>query len=118
MAELLQQEKQAIIYDALPHYYIKTTTDANKTSLEMPLEELLSYALNIEEAAVNTGHDAEGNSNYSNKKNEEHNSKNRDVKKANITRKVLETSPHQLWHMLSATETTIYLNVKNLTWRQ
>jgi hypothetical protein len=68
--------------------------EANKIPLEILLEELLSYALNIEEASVNPGHDAEGNSNHSNQKTETTIPKKREVEKANITRKVEETSPH------------------------
>jgi hypothetical protein len=61
MAELTQQDKQAILYDALPHYYIKKIKEVNKTPFEMPLEEILSYALNIEETAVNPRHNDEVN---------------------------------------------------------
>jgi hypothetical protein len=37
--------------------------EAIQTHFEMPLDELLNDALNIEQAAVNPGTDAEGNSN-------------------------------------------------------
>jgi hypothetical protein len=57
MSELTDHEKQATFYDALPHYYIKKMKEVNKILVEMPLEELLSYALNIEEAVVNPGND-------------------------------------------------------------
>jgi hypothetical protein len=44
----------------------KIKQEANQTPLEMPLKELLAYALNIEEAALNSGTDVEGNLNNSN----------------------------------------------------
>jgi hypothetical protein len=42
--------------------------EANKIPSKMPLDELLDYALNVEEAAVNPGIDNEGNSNNLNNK--------------------------------------------------
>jgi hypothetical protein len=47
MSELTDFEKAAIYYDALHHYYIKKTKEEICTPLEMPLEELLIYALDI-----------------------------------------------------------------------
>jgi hypothetical protein len=56
MVKLTDHKKQAILYDALHQ-------EVNKVQLEMPLEEILSCALHIEEAVVNPRQDAEGNSN-------------------------------------------------------
>jgi hypothetical protein len=66
MSKLADGEEAAIRCDTLPHYYMKKMKEANQTPLEIPLEEMLDFALNIEEAAVNPGTDAEVNSNYSN----------------------------------------------------
>jgi hypothetical protein len=51
--ELTNQEKQLMLFDALPKDYIDQMKKANQVPLEMPLEELRSYALNIEETKVN-----------------------------------------------------------------
>jgi hypothetical protein len=51
--ELTNQEKQLMLFDALPKDYINQMKKANQVPLEMPLEELRSYALNIEETKVN-----------------------------------------------------------------
>jgi hypothetical protein len=51
--ELTNQEKQLMIFDAFPKDYIDQMKKANKAPLEMPLEELRSDALNIEETKVN-----------------------------------------------------------------
>jgi hypothetical protein len=51
--ELTHQEKQLILFDALPKEYIDQMKKANQLPLEMPLEELGSYALNSEETKVN-----------------------------------------------------------------
>jgi hypothetical protein len=40
MEELNNDENQAILYDALPHNYLKKMKAANKIPLEMPLEAL------------------------------------------------------------------------------
>jgi hypothetical protein len=45
--ELTNQEKQCMLFDALPKDYIDQMKKANQVPLEMPLEELRSYALNI-----------------------------------------------------------------------
>jgi hypothetical protein len=42
-----------MLFDALPKDYIDQKKKANQVPLEMPLEELRSYALNIEETKVN-----------------------------------------------------------------
>jgi hypothetical protein len=42
-----------MLFDALPKDYIDQMKKANQVPLEMPLEELRSYALNIEETNVN-----------------------------------------------------------------
>jgi hypothetical protein len=46
--ELTNQENQLILFDALPKDYIDQMKKANQVPLEMSLEELRSYALNIE----------------------------------------------------------------------
>jgi hypothetical protein len=51
--ELTNQEKQLILFDTLPKDYIDQMKKANQVPLEMSLEELISYALNIEETKVN-----------------------------------------------------------------
>jgi hypothetical protein len=51
--DLTNQEKQRMLFDALPKDYIDQMKKANQVPLEMPLEELRSYALNIEETKVN-----------------------------------------------------------------
>jgi hypothetical protein len=51
--ELTNQEKQQMLFDALPKDYIDQMKKANQVPLEMPLEELRSYELNIEETKVN-----------------------------------------------------------------
>jgi hypothetical protein len=51
--ELTNQEKQLMLFDTLPKDYIDQMKKANQVPLEMPLEELRSYALNIEETKVN-----------------------------------------------------------------
>jgi hypothetical protein len=51
--ELTNQEKQLMPFDALPKDYIDQMKKANQVPLEIPLEELRSYALNIEENKVN-----------------------------------------------------------------
>jgi hypothetical protein len=51
--ELTNQEKQLMLFDALPKDYIDQKKKENQVPLEMPLEELRSYALNIEETKVN-----------------------------------------------------------------
>jgi hypothetical protein len=51
--ELTNQDKQRMLFDALPKDYIEHTKKENQVPLEMPLEELRSYALNIEESKVN-----------------------------------------------------------------
>jgi hypothetical protein len=51
--ELKNQEKQLMLFDALPKDYIEQMKKANQVPLEMPLEELRYYALNIEDTKVN-----------------------------------------------------------------
>jgi hypothetical protein len=50
--ELTNQEKQLMLFDALPKDYTYQMKKANQVPLEMSLEELRSYALNIEETKV------------------------------------------------------------------
>jgi hypothetical protein len=51
--ELTNQKEQLMLFDELPKDYIDQMKKANQVPLEMPLEELRSYALNIEETKVN-----------------------------------------------------------------
>jgi hypothetical protein len=51
--ELTNQENQLMLFDALPKDYTDQMKKVNQVPLEMPLEELRSYALNIEETMVN-----------------------------------------------------------------
>jgi hypothetical protein len=59
--ELSDIHKATILYDALPHYYIKKMKEANTDPIEISLEALFQFALNIREAAVNPQEDSEGN---------------------------------------------------------
>jgi hypothetical protein len=61
MKELSNNQKATILYDALPNYYIKKMKEANTEPIEMSLEDLFQFALNIEEAVINPGKDSEGN---------------------------------------------------------
>jgi hypothetical protein len=51
--ELTNQEKQLMFFHALPKDYIDQMKKANQLPLEMPLEELRSYALTIEDTKFN-----------------------------------------------------------------
>jgi hypothetical protein len=46
--ELSDRHKVTILYDALPHYYIKKMKEANTQPIEMSLNEIFQFALNIE----------------------------------------------------------------------
>jgi hypothetical protein len=59
--ELSDNQKATILYDALPNYYIKKMKEANTETIEMNLEVLFQFALNIEEDSLNPGKDSEGN---------------------------------------------------------
>jgi hypothetical protein len=61
LKELSDRHKSNILYDALPHYYIKKMKEANTEPIKMSLEDLFHFALNIEEADINPGKDSEGN---------------------------------------------------------
>jgi hypothetical protein len=61
LKELSDNQKATILYDPLPNYYIKKMKEANTEPIEMNLEELLQFALNIEDAVINPGKDSEGN---------------------------------------------------------
>jgi hypothetical protein len=61
MKELSDNQKSTILYDALPNYYINKMKEASTEPIEMSLEDLFQFALNIEEAAINPGKDSEGN---------------------------------------------------------
>jgi hypothetical protein len=60
LKELSYQQKATILYDALPHYYIKKIKEANTEPIEMYLEDLFQLALNIKELAINPGKNDEG----------------------------------------------------------
>jgi hypothetical protein len=61
LKELSDNQKATIVYDALPNYYIKKMKEANNEPMEMNLEGLFQFALNIEEAVINPGKDFEDN---------------------------------------------------------
>jgi hypothetical protein len=61
LKELSDNTKATILYHALPNYYIKKMKEANTELIEMNLEELFQFALNIEEFSINPGKDSEGN---------------------------------------------------------
>jgi hypothetical protein len=61
LKELSDRQKATILYDVLPHYYINKMNEANTETIEMSLEDLFQFALNIEESAIKPGKDAEGN---------------------------------------------------------
>jgi hypothetical protein len=61
LKELSDSQKATILYDALPSYYIKKMKEANTEPIEMNLEELFQFALNIEETSINPAKDSEGN---------------------------------------------------------
>jgi hypothetical protein len=61
MKELSDNQKANILYDDLSNYYINKMKEANTEPIEMNLENLFQFALNIEEAAINPGKDSEGN---------------------------------------------------------
>jgi hypothetical protein len=48
------------LYDALRHYYINKMKEANTEPIDISLEYLFQFALNIKEAAIKPGNDAEG----------------------------------------------------------
>jgi hypothetical protein len=57
LKELSDRYKTTILYDSLPYYYIKKTKEDNTEPIEMSLEDLFQFALNIEEANINPGKD-------------------------------------------------------------
>jgi hypothetical protein len=52
LKEIRNQQKYDILYDAIAHYYIKKMKEANTEPIEMSLEDLFQFALNIEEADI------------------------------------------------------------------
>jgi hypothetical protein len=60
LKELSDRQKATILYDALPHYYIKKMKEANTEQIEMSLDDLFQFTHNIEESAINPGKDSEG----------------------------------------------------------
>jgi hypothetical protein len=61
LKEIFDIQKATILYDNLSNYYIKKMKKANTEPIEMNLEELFQFALNIEEASINPGKGSEGN---------------------------------------------------------
>jgi hypothetical protein len=61
LKELSYWQKSTIVYDVTPYYYIKKMKEANTEPIEVSLEALFQFALNIEESATNPGKDADGN---------------------------------------------------------
>jgi hypothetical protein len=61
LKELSDNKKATILYDAQTSYYIKKMKETNNEPIEMNLEELFQFALNIEEASINPGKDSDGN---------------------------------------------------------
>jgi hypothetical protein len=61
LKELSDRQNSTILYDTLPHYYIKKMEEANTEPIDMSIEDLFQFALNMEEAVINSGKDSEGN---------------------------------------------------------
>jgi hypothetical protein len=61
LKELSDNQKDTILYGALPNYYIKKMKEANTDPIRMNLEELFQLALNIVEAVINPEKDSEDN---------------------------------------------------------
>jgi hypothetical protein len=61
LKELSDRHKATILYDELPHYYMKKMKEANTEPIEISFKDLFQFALNIEEATLNPGKDAKGN---------------------------------------------------------
>jgi hypothetical protein len=47
LKELSDRRKATILYDVLPHYNIKKMKEVNTETIEMSLEDLFQFALNI-----------------------------------------------------------------------
>jgi hypothetical protein len=52
MKELSDNQKSTILYDALPNYYTNKMKEANTEPIEMSIEDLFQFSLNIEEAVI------------------------------------------------------------------
>jgi hypothetical protein len=59
LKKLSDRKKTNILYDAILHNYIKKMKEANTEPIKMYLEDLFQFALNIKEAAINPGKDAD-----------------------------------------------------------
>jgi hypothetical protein len=57
----LSDKRTTILYDDLNNYYIKKMKEANTEPIEMSLEDLFQFALNIEESVIKPGKHSEGN---------------------------------------------------------
>jgi hypothetical protein len=88
LQELSDSQKATILYDALPNYYIKNMKEANTEPIEMNLKELFQFALNIEEASINPGKDAEGNPRNSKETKMETNIPRKQGGKVKITKRI------------------------------
>jgi hypothetical protein len=92
--ELSDIQKAKIFNDTIPHYYIKKMKEANTEPIEMTLEELFQFALNIEETVINPGKDSKGNT-RSNKerKSETAIHRKQGVEKSKVIKREVEVSP-------------------------
>jgi hypothetical protein len=61
LKELSDRQKDTVLYNTLPHYYIKKMKESNTEPIKMFLEDLFQFAIHIEEASIDPGEDAEGN---------------------------------------------------------
>jgi hypothetical protein len=96
--ELTNQERQLMLFDALPNDYIYQMNNANQVPLEMPLEELRSYALNIEETKVNevknshsteTKYKSNNNNHTPSKKSVKRNAKENSIKERSMIKEIM-----------------------------
>jgi hypothetical protein len=94
MKELTDIQKSTIMSDSLPNYCIKKIKEANNGPIEISLEALFQFSLNIEGTAVNYVKDSEGNARSSKYMNTETtNPRKQGVKKARIIRRREQVSP-------------------------
>jgi hypothetical protein len=68
---LSDRQEATILYDALPHDYIRKMKEANTEPIKMSIEDLFQFSLNIEEADINPGKDSESNPQNSKEQNAE-----------------------------------------------
>jgi hypothetical protein len=53
--KLRDDDKQELLYDVLPPYYIEKMKEAKEVPLKMNVKEVKNYALNIKEASTSPG---------------------------------------------------------------